>query len=171
MKRKREKTKIEKMKDWVREFFAQYRFGIDFWALGLFVVLMLPTVVWWCWSPGYDILRKVASHTVAMDVFAYIFQGITVFLLVFVVKKERGRINVESAFFLFTLLSLFLYYAAWVFYFCAYVNIAVLIFMAVFPCTALGCYAALRKNWLALVPVALFFALHLASTLVNYVLI
>ena len=157
------------MREWVREFFAQFRLGVDLWALGLFVLLMIPNVIWWCWSPGYDILRNVESKTVAMDVFAYIFQAVSIAVLVFVVRREQARIKPDEMFFMFTVLSLFLYYAAWVFYFCAYVNVAVIIFLAVFPCTALGCFAALRKNWIALLPVVLFFAWHLASTLINYV--
>ena len=169
MKRKRELTKFEKFQEAVKDFFGNFRFGIDFWALGLFGILMLPTIVWWCYSPAHDVLRTFS--TTAMDVFAYIFQAITIALLVFVVRKDGNTrsIDYKSIFFLFGILSLVLYYAAWVYYFCAWVNIAVMLFMAVFPCTALGCFAALRKNWLAFLPLILFFALHLSSTFINYV--
>lgn len=163
MKHKREKTKFEKFQDAVKEFFAGYRFGVDFWAIGLFGLLMLPNIVWWCYSPGNDVLRHIAAPP-ALDVFSYIFQILTLGVLMFVARSDREdqRINFESPFFTFELISLVLYYAAWIFYFCAFVNIAVLLFMAVFPCVALGCFAFLRRNWIALAPLAVFAALHLA---------
>ena len=163
MKRKRQKTKFEKFQDAVNAFFGKFTFGIDYWALGLFGVLMLPNIVWWCFSPANDVLRYINSPA-ALDVFSYIFQALTLAVLVFVVRRDRVGQKVEpwTAFFTFTVMSLILYYVAWIFYFCAYVNIAVVLFLAIFPCTALGCFAFLRKNWIALFPLVIFTALHLS---------
>ena len=163
MKRKRQKTKFEKFQDAVKGFFGKFTFGIDYWAIGLFGVLLLPNIVWWCFSPENDILRHFQSPP-ALDVFSYIFQALTLAVLVFVVRKDSVGQKVEfwSAFFIFTVMSLILYYIAWIFYFCSYLNVAVILFLAIFPCTALGCFAFFRKNWLALFPLAIFVALHLS---------
>ena len=112
----------------VRDFLGKYRLGVDFWAAGLFELL--------------------------------------VFILV--VRKERGPFSFFSPYAVFCLLSVILYYAAWIFYFTAYVNAAVLLFLAVLPCTAIGCLAALRKNYFALLPLLVFFILHLTWTCIHF---
>ena len=159
---KKQLTRREKCAAAVRGFFGKYRYGVDFLAIGLFAVLLLPTIVWACWSPGNDVLR--AAPTDALEVCGYIFEAISVVLLVFIVRREKRVADPSSPFFIFALLSVILYLVAWVFYFCAYVNNAVLIFMTVLPCTALGCFAALRRDLFVFPPLAVFFALHLART-------
>ncbi len=145
-----------------RGFLSKFRFGFDFWGLGLFVLLLVPNIVWWCFSPENDVLRQISAPP-ALDVFAYIFEAVTVAAILIIVRREaKGLPRFDSPFFTFTVMSVVLYIAAWVFYFCGNVNFAVLLFMGVFPCTALGCYAAMRKNWLVLCPLAVFTALHLA---------
>lgn len=160
--KQKQQTKSNKIQYGVGKFFGQFKFGVDFWAIGLFALLMIPNIVWWCYSPSNDPLRHVTAPT-ALDVFTYIFQAVSLAVLMFVVRRdrERQRPNFDSPFFTFTLLPLVLYYAAWIFYFCGNPNIAVLIFLGAFPCIALACFACLRKNWIALCPIAVFSALHL----------
>ncbi len=162
-KNKAQQTKLQSAVSAVKDFFGGFRLGIDFWAIIPVVLLFVPNVIWWSWSPADDILRY-ASFPPALDVFAFIFEGITFAVLLFVLNRGTSgkRLSFESPFFTFTLMATILSLAAWVFYFCGQSNIAVLIFLAVFPCAALGCFAALRRNWIAFLPLVVFTALHVS---------
>lgn len=150
----------------VRDFLGKYRLGVDFWAAGLFELLLLPNFVWWFYSPANDVLRTAQSDV--LEIFAHIFEAFTLLVFILVVRKEHGPFSFFSPYAVFCLLSVILYYAAWIFYFTAYVNAAVLLFLAVLPCTAIGCLAALRKNYFALLPLLVFFALHLTWTCIHF---
>ena len=162
MKRKREKTKIEKLRDKL----SAFRLGVDYLALGLFGLFFVLNLVWWCYPTGSsDILRRYEG-ALGLYIAAFVFLMLAFAVLVFVVRQERERLSIESPFFLFAILGCSLYVAAWIFYFCAYINFAVFLFFAVFPALALVCFALLRKNWLALFPIAIYAALNLASNLI-----
>ncbi len=162
MAKKRGLTKGEKCKAAVGGFLASYRLGLDAWALGLCGILILPLLVWAFYSPANDVFRQ--APTDALRIFGYIFLALSAVVLVFVVKQEQKPVDFFSPFAVFALLSVILYLVAWVFYFAAYVNIAVLLFLTILPCTGLGCFAAMRRNYFALVPILIFFALQLSYT-------
>lgn len=150
------------------DFFKKYRMGWDYFAILLFLCLLVPTFIWLGVRKAGDVL-SAASLCPEVDIAGYVFLGVTAFVAAFVVRKDREKINFYSFPFLFFALSLALYFAAWIFYFCGYENWAVFLFLALFPCTAIASYAVLRKNWFALVPLAVFFSLHLSSAFINFI--
>ena len=147
----------------MRKFLERYKWGFDFWALILFAMLMLPNIIYWC-IPGYSDLGGDGL----IDTFANILQVFGVGLLVFLVQKEKAekkkKYFFDSLFMTVTLLIL-LYYAAWFIYFFGTLNTGVILFLAGCPCIALVLFAIERKNYIALVPLAIFSILHIISAL------
>ena len=144
-----------------------YRFGFDFWALGLFAIIMIPNIVWFCVPAQNDILRGDSANE-ALDTAATVFQVIAVAAFVVIANKYRKRLNPASPFFLGTVLCLVIYIAAWVCYYCGKTNAFVIIFLALFPCLALGFFEIERKCYPALIPTAVFAVLHLVSSCINF---
>ena len=157
-----------KAKRMLRELFEPYTRGLDIWACVFCGIFFAINFVWWCYSPVYDLLRVdgaalglyIAGFIAAMGGFA---------LLILCVREEEERINFDSPYFLFAVLSLAMYVAAWIFYECAYLNFAVFLFLGIFPTVAMMCYALLKKNYLALVPVSLYGIFNLCSNLIMLV--
>ena len=149
----------------MKKLFEKYKFGIDFWGLILFALIMLPTIVYLC-IPG---LGKISSSYVGLDVSSKVFQVIAVALLILVVRKERAKFSLTRPLVFFAGIFLMLYYIAWIFFFCGYGNSADLLFLAVCPCVSLLLYEIEGKNWFALCPTAIFAILHVVSTLLLFV--
>ncbi len=141
-------------------FFGQYGFGADFWALGLFGILLLPNFIFWVWQPVDLFLRL---ETKGLYIASFVFTALACILL-FCLKHEDEvqKPRFESAWFLFCCLFLALTVAGWGFYLANYINWAVVVFLAVFPNAAMAAYAALRKNYFALPLVAVSLALGIA---------
>ena len=148
----------------MRRFLEKYKWGFDFWALILFAVLMLPNIIYWC-IPDFSDLGGDGI----IDTFANILQVFGVGLLIFLVEKKGEEKKEKKYFFdsLFMTVSLLvlLYYAAWIIYFCGTLNTGILLFLAGCPCIALVLFAIERKNYFALVPLAMFSILHIISAL------
>lgn len=148
----------------MRKFFEKFKWGFDFWALVLFAVLMLPNIIYWCIPEFSDL-----GGDGVIDVFANILQVFGVGLLIFLVQKEQEDKKEKKYFFdsLFMTVSLLvlLYYAAWMIYFFGTLNFGVILFLAGCPCIALVLFAIERKNYIALVPLAIFSILHIISAL------
>ena len=148
----------------MRKFFEKYKWGFDFWALVLFAVLMLPNIIYWCIPEFSDL-----GGDGVIDTFANILQVFGVGLLIFLVQKE-GKEKKEKKYFFDSLfmtasLMLLLYYAAWMIYFFGTLNTGIVLFLAGCPCIALILFAIERKNYIALVPLAIFGVLHIVSAL------
>lgn len=140
-----------------------YRFGFDFWALGLFALIMIPNIVWFC----VPALRGDSVNE-ALDTAGTVFQVIAVAAFVFIANKYRKRLNPASPFFLGAALCVVIYIAAWICYYCGKTNAFVIIFLAVLPCLALGLFEIERKCYPALLPTAIFAVLHLVSSCINF---
>ena len=150
----------------MKKFLEQYKIGLDFWALVLFALIMLPNIVYWCIPAFSDLDVNSATDTAAR-----VFQVIGVALLLFLVQKPQEKKQAsekkpffDSLFMMVTLLLL-LYYAAWIIYFCGTLNVAILLFLAGCPCIALALFALERRNFFALVPLIVFSVLHIVATL------
>ncbi len=161
MKQKRKLTFGEKC----CRFFGEFGIGADFWALGLLGIFVLPNLIWWCYSPANDPLRRNGR---ALDLYiaAFVFLMLALALLSFFLRGERKKPRFDSACFLFGVLAILLYYAAWIFYFCSYINFAVFLFFAVFPGAAAVLFIILRRHWIALVPAGIFAVLNFACYLI-----
>ncbi len=140
--------------------FKDYKWGCDLLGVLLFALLMLPNIVYWC-IPDFTGLdgNKILSAV------GYVFQALGIAATVALLHKERKPFSFFSLTGLLTWLFLLLYYIAWIFYFCNFYNIAVVLFLTVAPCVSLLAFQAERKNFPAMVPTGVFAILHLVSVL------
>lgn len=144
-----------------------YKFGFDIWALGLFVLIMIPNIVWFCVPASDDVLRG-ESVNAALDTAATVFQVIAVAVFIFIINKNRKKLDPFSPFSFGAVLCLAVYIAAWICYFCGVANAFVIIFLAVLPCLSLGLFELERKCYPALLPTAVFAVLHIVSSCINF---
>lgn len=147
----------------MKRFLQKYRIGIDLWGLALFGILMLPNIVYWS-VPKFTGL----GGNKPIDIAAIVFQAVGIACLLFLVKREGKKFSFSSPLVTFAGIFLMLYYIAWIFWFCAYRNLAVLLFLTACPCVSLILYEIFRENWFALVPTGVFAVLHILSVVLVY---
>lgn len=140
------------------KFLKNYKFGFDFPALLLVLLLLLPNIVYWC-IPEFYGLRGDRP----IDISALLFEGIGALLLVLFTRKEQVKFSFFTLFGTLTWLFLLLDYIAWIFYFCNFFNIAVTLFIAVCPCVSLLSFEAEKKHMLSLAPTAVYALLNIIA--------
>ena len=141
-------------------------FGFDLVGLILFAAIMVPNLVWFGVPAPNDVMRE-PSQTPALDIAATVFQVIAVAALVCFVQKGR-KIKFDSPFFVSSALFFICYIIAWIFYYCAFINIGVIVSLALCPCFSLLAYEGERRNYFALPPTAIFAVLHTLSSCINF---
>ena len=135
----------------------------NIFGLLLFVIVMLPNVLWFIFPPQNDILRN-ESLTPTIDVIASVFQVIMVVSLCFVNKKQAKKYDLLS------LICVAIYFLCWILYYCNVANSVVILGLCLFPCLAFIFYEIRIKNWVALVATVLFSVLHLSCGVVNHLI-
>ena len=142
----------------------KYRWGLDFWGLILFAIIMLPNILYFI-LVACGVTPELKTGGGVIDIAATVFQVLGVAALIFVVEKKRKIFTFDCP--LFALAGLFLipYYISWGFYFLNHLNSGVILFLAVCPCVSLILYEIERKNWFALLPTSIFAALHIVSAI------
>ena len=148
-----------------RNFFKAYKIGVDLWAILLFALVMLPNIVAFS-VPKFSALLDAETGT--LEITATVFQVIFVALLIFIVHEGKRRLNFRSPLVILCGGALVCYYVAWICLFCAAVNAAVYLALAIFPCVAFLVFEVERRNFFALVPTAVFSILHLISSCIAY---
>ena len=146
----------------------KYRFGFDFRALALFLIIMIPNFLWFAVPAPIDILR-VESKTPVTDTIASVCQVILVFCLCFVVRRDKKPFR-PSATLVGTALLVALYITCWILYYCGIAGVAVILGLTCFPCAAFMTFAVDRRNFIALIPTAMFTACHLIYAAMNFIL-
>lgn len=142
-----------------------YRFGLDLTALCLFLILMAPNLLWFAVPAPNDLLRA-ESAVPLLDGIGTAVQVISIIALCLIRHQSAGRLR--STPLPWVVLALCgAYYSCWGLYYGAVVNWGVLLGLAIFPCAALLCYAAARKNYLALIPLAVFTICHVGETVIR----
>ena len=141
-----------------------YRFGFDPWGLGLFVLIMLPNVLWMLLAGENDLLMQL-SATPRLDALVSVCQVLTVAGMVFLCRRDTPPVKP-----LWLLVWLFAYLLMWVLYGVGLAHPVVLMGLAVFPCAAIVIFLLQRRNFLTLIPAVLFAAGHIVSSLIRFVL-
>lgn len=142
-----------------------HKFGFDFYAALLFAAVMIPNIIW-AFVPAPKDMLRIPSATPELDIVATVFQVLAIASLVIIVYKNADRRN--------TLLSLTAYiptaayFVCWIVYYCGAVSYLLVVLMAILPCAAFIVYAALRRNFIAIVITSVFLILHLVSTIINF---
>ena len=146
----------------------KYRWGFDVWGLGLFLLMMVPTIVW-SMVPAPDDVLRTESVTPVVDAIASALQFLAIACLCLLINKTRDKLR-PSTLIILTVVCMVLYYAGWVLYYCGCTGAWVILLLTIPPCLALILFAADRKNLPAAVLAAGFFVCHLIFALVNFIL-
>lgn len=146
----------------------KYRLAFDPWGLLLFMLLMLPNLIWFAVPAPNDVLRR-ESVTPILDGTAAVCQPLFAAALCLVVNRERGRLRLSLLVQGCIACGLF-YYLGWGLYYRGIVYPAVILLLTLPPCLSFFSYALDRKNYIAVIPIAVFTACHLMHSIVNFIL-
>ncbi len=144
-----------------------YKFGFDIWALLLFVLVMVPNIVWFSFPAPVDVLR-VDSVTETLDAVASVLQVMMIAALCLLKRRDAETVHL-SPLIILAIACVLLYYVCWVAYYFGVVLAPVLLGLAAFPCAAFISYAADRRNWIALVLACAFSVCHLVFAIANFI--
>ena len=146
---------------------SKYRFGFDVWGLILFLLVMLPSFIWFVVPAPNDVLRA-ESATPVVDMIASICQVLTVACLCFVINQERSKLRF-SPLVIAAVICVVIYYIGWALYYSGIVNAWVFLLMTIPPCLAFILFAIDRKNLPAVLFAVGFAVCHLIFAIVNYI--
>lgn len=146
----------------------KYRIGFDIWSMILFVLIMIPNIIWTVKPAPDDILRG-ESATGTVDVMGSVFQVIFVAAMCFFINKNSGKVRL-SPFIAGVVLCAALYFLGWILYYSGNVGALTVILLTLPPCLAFIFYLLDRKNMIALIPAAIFTCCHLIYGVVNFIL-
>ena len=145
-----------------------YRLGFDPWGLGLFLLIMLPSIVWFAFPAPNDILRT-ESVTPMIDTIAQVLQIIMAAALCLVVNEARSR-YIRRGYKIGAALCVVLYFAGWTVYYAGIISPFVVLILCLIPCTAFLLFALARSNAPALLAAVGFTICHLIFATANFVL-
>ena len=143
-----------------------YRFGFDKKGLGLFLVMLLPNIVWVLFPTSFDIFKKPTA-TPTLDLVLEAFRWILVVTQCFLINGARAIPFKVRSFFTVTGLLL-LYLLGWSFYYAGFVNPVTILILCLAPCAAFLVFAAASENIFALVASAVFAVAHFLQCVLNY---
>lgn len=145
-----------------------YRLGFDPWGFGLFLLIMLPNLVWFAVPAPNDILRA-QSATPLLDSIGQVFQVIMVAALC-AVRNIAPDKPMKHGFQNGVFLPILLYFIGWRAYASGVVIPIVILSLTLAPCAAFLVFALGRKNVPALLAAASFTTCHLISSVINFIL-
>ena len=146
----------------------RYTLGFDFWGLLLFLLVMIPNIIWFALPAPNDVLRA-ESLTPVVDMVASACQVVFVACLCFVVNIESKRGLRLTPLVIATVASLLGYYTGWVLYYLGIVESVVILMLTLLPCAAFIFFAVDRKNLPTIVFATLFAVCHLIFGVVNFI--
>ena len=143
----------------------KYTFGFDVVALILFMAIMIPNFIWFAVPAPNDILRK-PSITPIIDIISSVTQVLMIASLLFIKNKDFVKLKISPLTVTVTVFYME-YITAWIFYFIGIVNIPIFLFLSIAPCMAYLLYAIYRRNFIAVIPTAIFTVCHFIFALVK----
>ncbi|MEE1218966.1 MAG: hypothetical protein U0L20_03485 [Ruminococcus sp.] len=146
-----------------------YTFRFYFLGLIVFMLVMLPNIIWFAVPADNDILRE-ASKTELLDTVASVFQMLTAVGLCTFVNITASKLSVKNPTIILSIISLVSYYALWILYYSCIRNPFVFIGLCLFPCLTFIFFELDRKNYIALILTVVFTVLHLLFGVINFVL-
>lgn len=145
-----------------------YKFKIDFWSIGLFLLMMLPNFLWFAFPAPNDVLRVTSSTPITDAIGSFLQISLIASLSCFAHKHSKPLRF--SAGIIATLLCVIAYFVGWVLYYNAIAYASVILMLTLPPCLAFLFYAIDRKNWIATTLGIGFTVCHLIFALVNFIL-
>lgn len=148
--------------------FQKYRFAFNPGGLLLFLLIMLPNVIWFAVPAPRDVLRG-ASVTPLLDGVASVCQVLFVAALCGIRNRTCGALGPTPLALAATGCGL-LYAAGWMFYYGGVIHPLVILLLTLPPCLAFLFFALDRKNHIAVPPIAVFTLCHLLYGIVNFMI-
>lgn len=145
-----------------------YRFRFDPRGLALFLLVMLPNLVWSAVPAPHDILRR-ESVTPLLDSIAQVFQITMTAALCAVINATRDR-PMKRRDWAGIAACVLLYFAGWIAYYAGIANPAVILTLCLAPCGAFLLLAQARKNAPALLAAGGFTVCHFLFAVINFIL-
>lgn len=146
----------------------RYRFGFDISGIVIFLIVMIPNLIWFAVPAPNDILRN-ESATAIVDTIGSVCQVLSVGALCVIINKERSKLKCSSLM-IFTIICVVIYYIGWVIYYNGITEPLVILSLTLPPCLALFFFALDRKNILAVVFIICFTVCHLMYGVINFIL-
>lgn len=151
----------------MKESIRSYKFSFDLWGLLLFLIIMLPNIIWFALPAPRDVLRN-DSVTPLIDGAASVFQVIMVAALCLIINKEASH-PMKNGFRTAVITGVALYFIGWILYYNGVTAPAVILGLCIAPCAAFILFAAARKNIIALASAVIFTICHLIYGIVNFI--
>lgn len=145
-----------------------YKLTFDPWCLILFLIIMIPNLIWFIIPAPNDILR-ISSTAEVFDILSSIFQVLMLITLCFF-KNTKSETIRFSPLIIVTSVCCLLYFGSWILYYSGITNSFIILSLASLPCLAFLLFDIDRKNWLALIPILIFSTCHIISGLINFII-
>ncbi|MCM1578033.1 MAG: hypothetical protein NC078_04460 [Ruminococcus sp.] len=145
----------------------KYKFGFEPWGAALFIVIMLPGIVW-TFVPAVNDILRAESVTKELDGVGSMFRALSAAAVCFVKNRDAQKRGL-SPFISAVIGCCLLYYGSWAAYYGGIASAAVILGLTVPPCTAFLFFAIDRKNYAAVVPIAAFTVCHTVYGVVNFI--
>lgn len=145
----------------------KYKMGFDIWGAVVFLILMLPTFIWSAVPAPNDILRA-KSVTAVIDTIGSVCQVLMIFALCVFINPDRKKLSFTKAIFM-TICCGIIYFLSWLFYYWGITNAVVILGLTIPPCLAFLFFAIDRKNYISIIPIAIFTVCHFIYGVVNFI--
>lgn len=145
----------------------KYRLGFDISGFVLFLIIMIPNLIWFAVPAPNDVLRT-NSTTEIIDTVASVCQVLMIAALCMIINRESEKMRI-SPYVIISAGCCLLYFVSWMVYYAGVVNAAVILGLTVLPCLAFLFFALDRKNRIAVLPILLFTICHLLYGVVNFI--
>ena len=157
---------------WIKIVKSQY---LGFWVIGilLFVLQEIPYMIMPLFHMETNPIMEMPTNSLWLDIFEKIFGIVSVAVMVLIVHKENKLFSVKDSkistiFFGAAAIILLLNFIGWVFYFCGFQSITIMIvFIFALPPLYYLCIGLWRKNYFLVVVSSIFFIIHLSNGFIN----
>ena len=145
----------------------RYRIGLCGWGLAVYLLQILPNLIWMLWPPENDVLSQNTSPYLGLELSEKI-SGVLLAAGLILLKRQLSSRN-HPVFLFLSIGFLCGYYAAWGCYFAGMVQPWLLVAgLAAMPPLCFAACAVWLRNGLVLFPCALFAVVHVTITCQTY---
>lgn len=141
----------------------KYRFGFEPWAAVLFLLIMLPNVIWFALPENPQDVLRAQDVMPAADTASSIARVLMTACLCFL-KSTQARPPRLRPLTIACALCVLAYYVMWALYFGGVTAAAVVWGLCVFPCAAFVLFSIDRRNFPALAFALIFTVCHALCT-------
>jgi hypothetical protein len=148
-----------------------YRFGFSITGLIIYVLQLIPNIIWISFPPVNNVLAQNNSPYPILNIVERVCGISTVALLILIVNEESGRSKKANLYIGLAALFLVAYYISWVFYYKGVVSPWMLIaVMAGMPPLYFLFAGLWKKNYVVIIPCIIFGITHVTITYSTYLL-